>query len=60
MKKVIKKRTLEERKLFFARNLYKVKLEALPKKIETKIETETKVKTEQEETKKSNKTGKTK
>lgn len=46
MKKVIKKRTLEERKLFFARNLYKVKLESLPKKIETKIEPETKVKTE--------------
>lgn len=34
MKKVIKKRSLEERKLFFARNLYKVKLEPLPKKIE--------------------------
>lgn len=34
MKKVIKKRTLEERKLFFARNLYKVKLEPLPKKVE--------------------------
>ena len=60
MKKVIKKRTLEERKLFFARNLYKVKLESLPKKIETKIEPETKVKTEEEETKKSNKTSKTK
>ena len=56
MKKVIKKRTLEERKLFFARNLYKVKLEPLPKKIETKIEPETKVETNQEETKKSNKT----
>lgn len=60
MKKVIKKRTLEERKLFFARNLYKVKLEPLPKKIETKIEPETKLKTEEEETKKSNKTNKTK
>lgn len=34
MKKVIKKRSLEERKLFFDRNLYKVKLEPLPKKIE--------------------------
>lgn len=54
MKKVIKKRTLEERKLFFARNLYKVKLEPLPKKIENKIEPETK--TKQQELKKSNKT----
>lgn len=34
MKKVIKKRSLEERKLFFARNLYKVKLEPSPKKVE--------------------------
>ena len=56
MKKVIKKRTLEERKLFFARNLYKVKLEPLPKKIETKIEPETKVEKKQQEVKKSNKT----
>ena len=54
MKKVIKKRTLEERKLFFARNLYKVKLEPLPKKIKHIEEVE------KEETKKSNKTNKTK
>jgi hypothetical protein len=57
MKKIIKKRTLEERKLFFARNLYKVKLESLPKKIETKIEID---ETKQEGAKKSNKTNKTK